>query len=316
MRNNEFLNDGEDRAALLEAFAETARRLSFADAADALGVTRSTLSRRVQKLEAQVGAQLLNRTTRVVSLTEAGSAYYQYTTRILDMMAEADAAAASLGGQPSGRLILSVPSTYGRRVIAPLISGFMQKCPEVRLDFRLSDSYVDLVESRIDVAIRIGEMSDSSLIARRLGPVKRRIVASPSYLERHGRPKSPKDLGKHRCLHFTPLAKGERWVLSNGRASEIVPIAPWLRSDDAEILFHAACGGEGIALLADFITHEELKSGVLADVLCEWSPPETGVSIVYPNTGYLPEKTRVFVDYLVQTIGSNQMKGIASDSDR
>ena len=299
-RNNDRLRKPEDKLALLVAFLETARRLNFAAAATALDLTPSTLSRRVKRLEDALGVQLFVRTTRRVTLTEAGELYRNHVERTMADLDEADAAAASLGTRPAGLLNITVPSTFGRLHISPAIPAFMRRYPDIRVDIQFTDRFVDLIEQRVDVAVRIGELRDSSLRMRKLAGNQRRLVASPDYLEQHGAPQTPADLPAHKCLHFSHLLMGDRWELQKLGETQLIPITPWLRANDASILLRAACAGIGIAPLADFITAEALHSGALCPVLPKWSIPETGVYALYPAAQYLPAKTRVFVDYLVE----------------
>ena len=303
--NNPPFPPTDDKLALLQAFAETARRLSFARAADALAVTPSLLSRRVKKLESLLGVQLLLRTTRRVTLSEAGALYLRYAERILADLEEADAAAASLGDRPAGLLTLSVPWVFGRMKVAPVVPEFMRRNPDVRVDLRFTDHYVDLVDQRIDLAIRIGALKDSSLRARRIADNRRSLVAAPGYLARHGRPTTPDDLMAHRCLHFSQLASGERWMLEKDGVSLLAPIDPWMRANDASVLLDAACDGAGIALLSDFVTARALASSSLERVLPDWSVPVSGVYAVYPEANYVPAKTRAFIAFLVQRLSGN-----------
>ena len=299
-RNNDTLHNPEDKLALLVAFLETAQRLNFAAASAALDLTPSTLSRRVKRLEDALGVQLFVRTTRRVTLTEAGELYRSHVERIMADLDEADAAAASLGMRPAGLLHITVPSTFGRLHISPAIPAFMKRYPDIRLDIQFTDRFVDLVEQRVDVAVRIGELKDSSLRMRKLADNQRRLVASSDYLEQHGIPQTPADLAAHKCLHFSHLLTGDRWELQRSEETQRVPINPWLRANDASILLKAACAGSGIAALADFIISGALRSGRLRSVLPDWVIPETGVYALYPAAHHLPAKTRVFVDYLVE----------------
>ena len=299
IRNNNSLRTPEDKFALLLAFLETARRLSFIGAATALDLTPSTLSRRVKRLEDLLGVQLLVRTTRRVTLTETGELYLSHVERIMTDLDEADAIATSLGARPAGLLTVTAPSTFGRLHVASAIPAFMHRYPDIRVDLQFTDHFINLVDQRIDVAIRIGELKHSSLRVRKLADNQRRLVASPIYLDRYGAPQTPDDLSEHRCLHFSHLMTGNRWELQSADETRLIPISPWLRANDASVLFEAACAGAGVALLADFIISDALGAETLKPVLPDWSVPETGIYALYPEVGHLAAKTRVFVDYLV-----------------
>ncbi|MEM1255218.1 MAG: LysR family transcriptional regulator [Cyanobacteria bacterium P01_H01_bin.21] len=305
IRNNSSLISpvsSEDKLALLEAFVETARRLSFAGASATLNLTPSTISRRVKRLEDSLGVQLLVRTTRRVTLTEAGELYLSQVERIIADLEEADVTAASLGTRPAGLLNVTMPATFGRLHVAQTIPSFLCRYPDIRVNIKFTDRFVDLVEEQVDVAIRIGKLEDSSLRLRKLADNHRRLVASPTYLERYGLPKTPEALSAHKCLHFSHLKTGHRWELHKNNKSHLAPIIPWLQANDASVLFEAAIAGAGIALLADFITSDALQTGALKPVLADWTVPTTGIYALYPDTRYLAAKTRVFIDYLVEVL--------------
>jgi DNA-binding transcriptional LysR family regulator len=293
-----------DRVALLRAFVESARRLNFAKAAQELGLTPSTLGRRIQRLETQLGVALFVRTTRRVALTEAGTIYHAHCEEILVALEEADAAAASLGNKAVGLLRVSVPSTFARLHLTPALPEFLEQYPDIRLDITYTDQYINVVEQRIDVAVRIGQLTDSTLRARRLAPNIRRLVASPHYLAQAASLKMPEDLLKHRALHFSFLGGGDAWILERDGKEQTFPITPYLRANDALALFEAALAGQGIALLADFITGPALDDGRLLPVLTEWTVPETGIYAVYASSSFMPSKTRVFIDFLVELMAS------------
>ena len=291
-------HDG-DRIALMRAFVECARRLNFKASAKALGLTPSTLGRRIARLEARLGVALFLRSTRRVTLTEAGAIYLPLCEDLLSALDEADATASSLGGRPTGLLRVAAPTTFSRLHLTGRLPKFLTRHPEIRLDIAHSDAYVDVVEERIDIAIRIGRLADTSLRARFLAPNNRRLVASPSYLEQAPPLRTPEDLSRHRLLHFAHLQGGEAWLLERDGTEYRVPVAPWLRSDDAFVLYEAATAGLGIALLADFISADGLQRGKLVPVLTDWQVPETGIYALYAGSA-VPPKTRAFIDFLVE----------------
>ena len=304
--------DDADRIALMRAFVESARRLNFRGSARALGLTPSTLGRRIAKLEARLGVALFLRSTRRVTLTEAGAIYLPLCEDLLSALDEADATASSLGGRPTGLLRVSAPTTFARLHLTEALPNFLSLNPDVRLDISYSDAYVDVVEERIDVAIRIGRLTDSSLRARLLAPNVRRLVASPQYLASAAPLSSPDDLAGHQLLHFSRLKDGDAWILERDRHEHRVTVTPWLRSDDAFVLYEAALAGFGVALLADFIAADALRDGRLTPVLPGWTVPETGIYAVYAGAT-APPKTRAFIDFLVNTMANKTAGGQAMD---
>lgn len=295
-----------DRWGAICAFEAVGRRLSFVAAANELGISASALSRRVAQLEERVGAQLLHRTTRNVTLTETGELYLGRCRALMDQAEEMDALAAGQRAEPQGLLRVSLPNLYGQKCVAPLLPEFMRRHPKVRLQLLLSDGYVDMVAERIDAAIRIGDLVDADYVARRLAPNRRYICASPDYLERAGSPKAPSDLAGHACLHFSPIAEGRSWRLARSGRSVEVAVRPVMSADNAEVLRQAALAGQGLALLADFVVGDDIEVGRLVPVLTEWTAAESSVHVIYPAARYLPLKTRAFVDFMIETLGANE----------
>lgn len=294
----------DTRVEALREFVAVARRLSFRAAADELRLDATVLSRRVARLEARLGVRLLHRTTRKVSLTEAGSVFLARCEDVLTRLQDAEAEVSRFGAAPTGVLRIAVPNVFGQRRIAPLLPAFMAAHPGLRLDVTFSDRMVDLVEAGLDAAVRIGALqTGGDLVVRRLAPNRRVICAAPAYLERHGRPERPADLARHRVLHFSPLLDGETWRLRGPSGEVEVRFDPVLRSDNVEALRVAAVAGEGLALLATFVAGDDLASGRLVSVLDDWHPPKSEVSIVYPNARFTPRKVRAFIEYLVPLLG-------------
>lgn len=289
----------DQRFTLLLSFVATARYSSFGRAAADIGVTPSTISRRVAKLEEELGVQLLTRTTRSVVVTEAGAIYLEYAEQILATLAEGDAVVTELGGQPSGTLTVGAPTAWGRVFLGPLVASFMHQFPEVRVDVRMTDARVDLVRDKLDLSIRIGQLEDSSLRAHRLQANRRRILASPRYLSRFGTPGHPTQLLEHRCLLYSRLATGFSWVFHQQEEVVRVHLKPWLSSDDVSVLYAVALAGEGLVMVADFMGEPHLRSGDLVPVLDDWALPESSVYALYPAVRWIPPKTRAFIDHLV-----------------
>lgn len=291
----------EDRFGSVAAFVAVARRLNFSAAARALGVNGATVSRRIQRLEEQLGARLLTRTTRRVALTEAGIAYFERCETVLAVLEEADLTVAMLNdARPRGILRVSLPVAFGRLHVAPLLPAFLDRYPDLRLDVSLTDAMVDLVHQQIDVALRIADLTDSSLIARRLAPNRRLICAAPAYLARRGRPSVPADLERHDCLHYTPHSPVDVWHLTGPGGSVGVSVSGVLRADSGETLYLAALAGHGIIMTPAFLAHEALARGDLVPVLEEWAPASSAIYAIQPTRRLIPPKARVFVDFLAE----------------
>lgn len=289
-----------DRLEEMLSFTAVARALSFADAARELGISPSTLSRRISRLEAALGTALLRRTTRHVSLTEAGTLYFERCQDVLTRVEDAEALVSGLAGDPRGRLRVAVPNLFGQLQIAPLLPEFMRRFPRIGLELSFMDRYVDLVQERFDVAIRIGSLPDSSLVARRLATNRRILCAAPGYLRGRRPMEEPGDLAQHACLFFTPLAEGPVWNLQRGEERAAVRGRPVLSADNAEALRLAAVGGCGVTILATFLIAEDLRAGRLVRVLEEWSVPDTGIFAVHPPGRLVPSKVRAFVSFLAE----------------
>lgn len=287
-----------DRFSAMRAFATVGRRLSFVKAAAELDISASALSRRVAQLEEALGCRLLHRTTRKVTLTEAGEVYLERCLDVLALAEEADAAVSAHAVEPRGVLRVALPNLYGQKVVAPLLPRFMARHPGLKLQLMFGDRFVDLVERRVDVGIRIGTLTGGDYVVRRLAENRRNLCAAPAYLERRGAPASIDDLAAHACLHFSPLADGASWRLTRDGRTIDVAIEPAMQADNAEALRLAALGGCGIALLADFVVGEDMGAGRLVRVLPDWRVADSAVYAVYPTARHVPAKTRAFVDFI------------------
>lgn len=286
---------------LIAAFVEVADRLSFSDAAAVLGVTASTVSRRVQQLEDLLAARLLNRTTRRVALTEAGELFRIRCGRALGILDEAAREVGDLVATPQGRLRVHAPMTFGQRHMAPALGDLLARHPRLEVDLILTDELVDLVAQRVDVAVRTGGLGDSRLVARRLAPNTRVLCASPAYLARAGTPVEPEDLAAHSCLAPSFLRQADTWTLTGpGGEQRSVRVTGPVRTNNAEVVTQAALAGVGIAFSATFLTGTHLRSGKLVPVLADWRPPESAIYAVYPNAGYVSPKVRAFIDFYAE----------------
>jgi DNA-binding transcriptional LysR family regulator len=276
---------------------------SFAAAADKLEISRAMVSKQIQKLEEHLGTRLMNRTTRRLSLTETGRAFYERSVQIVSDVEEAEQIAGQMTRDPQGVLRVTIPLSYGQHRLAAIIGDYIHAYPRVQLDISLSDRKVDLVDEGFDLAIRIGALPQSDLIARKIGGVRSIVCAAPSYLARMGAPEFPADLGAHACLGYTLTGTGADWRLeaSHG-AVVVVPISGPIRADNGDIIRLAALRGAGIVFQPHFIVGDDIEAGRLVRLLPEWQSAELGVYAVYPSRKHLSAKVRTFVDFLVEAL--------------
>jgi DNA-binding transcriptional LysR family regulator len=275
---------------------------SFAAAADKLEISRAMVSKQIQKLEEHLGTRLMNRTTRRLSLTETGRAFYERSTEILQDVEEAEQVAGHLTRTPQGALRLTIPLSYGQHRLAAIIGAYTQAYPQVQLDIALSDRKVDLVEDGFDLAVRIGALPQSDLIARKIGGVRSIVCASPGYVARHGAPRTPEELGSHACLGYSLTGSGTDWRFETPDGPLIVPITGPIRADNGDIIRLAALSGAGILFQPHFIVDDDLAAGRLVQLLPAWQSAELGVYAVYPSRKHLSAKVRTFVDFLAAAL--------------
>lgn len=286
----------------IRSFVAVVETGGFGRAGRSLGLSKSIVSRRVARLEADLGTRLLSRTTRGVSPTEAGSEFKARGERILADLAEAREAAARQSGGVAGRLRLSMPLTFGTRHVAPLLAELACRHPRLELDVEASDRHVDLIGERFDAAIRIGALKDSSLVARRIAPVHGAILASPAYLARKGRPASPLDLAGHDCLIYTGTAVPD-WTFRIGKRWVAIRPAGRMRSDSGETLLKWVEQGLGIALLPTFIATDAVRAGTVEHLLWDYPMPAAALHVVRPPGAYVPGKVRALIDLMVERFG-------------
>ena len=277
-------------------FAKVAETGSFSGAAKKLDMPKSTVSRKIADLEQRLGARLIQRTTRRLSLTDAGRAYFEHGARIVAELEEAERAVGNLQDSPRGKLRVTAPLNFG--FLGAIAAGYLARYPEVELELVCTDRVVNLVEEGFDVAIRARALGDSSLIARSLGQVGTLMVADPSYVERRGRPREPKELAKHDCVVFGAGGDRGRWKLRRKSSAVEVTVAPRLVVNDFEAVHEAVIAGLGIGLIPDFRCAGDLRDRRLEHVLPEWSVADTPIHAVYPSTRHLSPKIRAFVDHL------------------
>jgi DNA-binding transcriptional LysR family regulator len=278
----------------LRIFVVVAQHRSFTGAARQLGIGKSTASDRVRALEAQLGTRLLNRTTRTLSLTEAGDELLQRGLVITALAEEAQDALARSTRSAVGRLRVSVPLSFGLRFLTQVVADLMCEHPRLEIDYQLQDHDVDLVRERYDLALRIGKLADSSVVARRLGRSRRLTVAAPAYLQRCGRPAGPGDLEGHECLRYTHQRPPDRWSFSGPAGPQQVRISGRLESNNGDALAEAACHGLGIAWLPDFVVMDHVREGrleLLFEAQCqEFSP----IQLIFPSRPYRTVKEELF----------------------
>jgi len=291
-----------DRFEDIQAFTAVVDAGSFTAAAERLGVATSAVSRRVSALEERLGVQLLHRTTRALNLTEIGRGFYQHSTRILADLEEAEAAVQHEHGELYGALRFAMPLSFGVRHMGKPVAAFSKQHPRVQFDLDLNDRRVDLIEDNFDLALRIGRLQDSSLIARRLFNVRVVICASPHYLAVHGTPETPEDLREHQCLVYSNLADPGKWSYEDRRngARKTVKVNNVMQSSSGDFLCNAASLGMGLVMQPTFIAAQAIRSGNLIPILTDYEWPVTPAYAIYPPTRHLSYRVRAFVDFLVE----------------
>jgi len=293
-----------DRLAAIEAFVKVAETHSFSEAARRLRLSKSLVSRQIAALESELGARLFHRTTRSMTLTEAGRSYFDRASRILADLEEANLSVSQLQSAPRGRLRVNAPMSFGFLHLAPALADFLFRYPEVEVDITLTDRFIDLVDEGFDVAVRIGSLEDSSLVARKLASIRRAICASPAYLKVRGAPASPDDLKTHDCLcnSNVPLAREWRFITSDGRPWQ-VEVRGRLSANNGDTLKVAALKGLGFVNLPTFIVGSDLQAGKLVTVLDKFIAQDMTLNAVYPHSRHLSPKVRAFVDFLAERFG-------------
>ena len=280
----------------LHVFVHVARAQSFTAAGEQLGIPKSTVSRRISRLEDRLGVRLLQRNSRSVVVTEEGAWLYERITHAIDTLEVAEAELTERAVTPRGRLRVSAPITLGHLHLGPIVADFARAFPDIEVSMDLTDRVVDLVGERYDVALRAGTLRDPDLIARRIGRARLVVVASPTYLARHGTPQSPSELQEHDGLINDHTPWRERWRFAD---DQVGPVRRRLGSNSWDVLRSAAIGGLGLAQLPCFQVGRELAAGALVEVLAPFRGPDDGLWIVFPTADHVPLKVRAFVDHVV-----------------
>ncbi len=296
-------NDSGASLVDLEMFVAVADGGGFTAAARRLGVSKALASTAIARLEERVGVRLFQRTTRRITLTEAGAAALPHARRAILAARDAHEAATRLRASPRGTLRVSAPMSFGLLHVVPALGAFAQAYPELKVDLALDDRMIDLVEGAFDLAVRIGTLADSSLVAQRLGRSRSALVAHPDYLARRGVPEAPAELADHDALLYTLAPICDEWTLVRGGRTERLRVRGPLQANSSLALRQAALQGLGIARIPLFVVGEDLASGRLIRVLPDWEPPENGIYAITTSREHLPAKTRAFIDFFRSRIG-------------
>ena len=307
-----------DRFANLEAFVNVVDSGSFTQSADRLGIAKSVVSRRISELDRALGVQLLRRTTRSLSLTSAGQQFYERVVRVLADLEEAEQTLSEGAAELRGRLRVAAPLSFGLRHLTTAVNDFMSRHPAIEIDLDLNDREVNLVEEGLDMTVRIGDLSDSTLLARRLGTIRFVTCASPAYLERHGVPQTPADLQRHTGLQYSNVTPARNWQYFSG--DRPVPLAlpsRRLRANNGDALAAAALAGLGIVNSPTFIVSQLIAAGKLVTVLDGYQRPPVGMHAVFPPGRLIPRRVHAFSDLLAERFGDlpEWDRGISVETD-
>jgi DNA-binding transcriptional LysR family regulator len=289
-----------DRIDAMQAFISVADLGGFAPAARKLGLSPSGVTRLIAALEEHLGARLLQRTTRSVALTDAGARYLERAKRILADVEEAEASVQDERTRPSGRLVVSAPVGFGRLHVSPVMSEYLKRYAEVSGELRLADRMINLVEDGVDLAVRIGHLADSSLVARHVGEMRRIVVASPGYLKSHGEPKTPEAIASHQTIQFGGATASPDWrFVRDGKEVRFAPV-PRLTTNSADAAIGYAVRGGGLTRVLAYQAADAIKAGRLKILLTKFEPPALPIHIVYPTSRLLSAKVRTFIDLVVE----------------
>ena len=289
-----------DRIDAMQAFVAVADLRGFAPAARKLGLSPSGVTRLIAALEDRLGARLLQRTTRSVALTDVGSRYLERARRILADVEEAKGSARDERTRPGGRLVVSAPVGFGRLHVSPIMSEYLKRHPEVSGDLRLSDRVINLVEDGVDLAVRIGHLADSSLVARHVGEMRRIVVASPGYLKRRGEPDTPEAIASHETIQFGATAVSPDWLFIREGHEIHVATTPRLTTNSSDAAVHYAAQDGGLTRLLAYQAAEAIKAGRLKIVLAKFELPALPIHVVYPTSRLLSAKVRTFIDLVTE----------------
>ncbi|HTJ97536.1 MAG TPA: LysR family transcriptional regulator [Rhodocyclaceae bacterium] len=292
----------------MQIFVSTVDAQSFTAAADKLGLSKQFISRRIMTLEERLGARLLNRTTRKLSITDLGRAYYERALKIIDEVSDAESAVSNQNAAPRGTLRITAPMSFGTMHMGNAIARFLELHPEVRIELDLSDRFVDLIGEGYDMAIRIGTLADSSLVGRQIAPAQLVAACSPAYLKRQGKPAHPSELKQHDCLLYGH-SRNVEWIFTEKNKPLHISVSGRLRANNGELARDAAIAGLGIVLLPTFIIGAALQEKKLLTVLDKYTPAPQGIYAVYPQHRQSSLAIKAFTDFLRSTFGKASFFG-------
>lgn len=298
-----------DRFSGMSVFVRVVETGSFSAVARELNTSQPTISKQVAALEALLGVNLLTRSTRHLTLTEVGADYYERCLRILAELEAAEASARHLRSAPVGRLRVAIPVSFGKLCIVPRLHRFLARYPDIQMDLLLNDRFVDLVEEGVDLAVRLGELADSSLVARPLGRSDRLLVASPAYLKAHGAPREPQALKRHNCIVYSQAQSGAQWRFHGPDGPTVIQVRGNIQVNNGEAMLELASNGVGLALAPRWLLGEHLQRGSLQALLSEHRPPQLQIHALYPQNRHLPSKVRCFVDFLREEFAADPTLG-------
>lgn len=287
-----------DLLGLMQTFVRVVEAGSFTAVADERRTSQPTISRQIAALEEHLGARLLTRTTRALTLTDDGRAFYESARLSIETVHEAESAVGRRRGNPSGVLRVASPVVFGRLHIVPRLKSFLERYPDVSVDLMMTDTFTDLVEQGIDLAIRVGEITDPGLIAKRIGTVQRICVASPRYLEGRITPRRPEDLRDHECIVYSRLATGNRWIFESSEGPVAIEVSGRYRADNSEAVREGVLTGLGIAVIPAFAFVDQVSTGKVHVLLKQFEPKRLPMNAVYPSRRFVPLKVRAMIDHL------------------
>ena len=287
----------------IEVFTAVVEMESFTAAAEMLGISKPVVSKKISKLEAYLGTQLIRRTTRRLNLTEAGQIFSHYAKNIVADAQKAEQSIQPLQSKPKGKLSITAPESLAMTLLPNALSGFQQLYPEIELDLSISGKFVDLIEDDIDIALRMGELSDSSLIARKLLTSSIHVCASPAYWKKHGKPKHPNDLKNYNCLLYTQSPRFDMWSFKGDKGKEFnVKVKGNLKSDMGNMVLEAGLRGQGVFIAPTFMVSKFIQEGTLEQIFEQYLPRTSGLYAIYPYSKMVSLKVRVFVDYFIDVL--------------